>query len=141
MGVVIMTLAAKKERTHREVTTVSVRYTKSPTHQLQDTEEMETSRTFDNPIYGEQNDKANRRAGGSKQIVDQSRLLSMSLPDHEFDNPIYATEETDNAYSMITDVSTQDDATNRQLQAATYESIHDEQLPGRYRPLINSAGQ
>ena len=112
MGVVIMTLAAKKERTHREVTTVSVRYTKSPTHQLQDTEEMETSRTFDNPIYGEQNDKANRRAGGSKQIVDQSRLLSMSLPDHEFDNPIYATEETDNAYSMITDVSTQDNATN-----------------------------
>ena len=141
MGVVIMTLAAKKERTHREVTTVSVRYTKSPTHQLQDTEEMETSRTFDNPIYGEQNDKANRRAGGSKQIVDQSRLLSMSLPDHEFDNPIYATEETDNAYSMITDVSTQDDATNGQLQAATYESIHDEQLPGSYRPLINGAGQ
>lgn len=141
MGVVIMTLAAKKECTRHEVTTVSVRYTKSPTHQLQDTEEMETSRTFDNPIYCEQNDKANGRAGGSKQIVDQSRLLSMSLPDHEFDNPIYATEETDNAYSTITDVSTQNDVTNGQLQAATYESIHDERLPGSYRPLINGAGQ
>ena len=140
MGVVIMTLAAKKECTHREITTVSVRYTKSPTHQLQDTEEMETSRTFDNPIYGDKNDKVNGRAGGSKQIVDQSRLLSISLPDHEFDNPIYATEETNNAYSMITDVSTQDDVTNGQLQA-TYENIHDERLPGSYRPLINGAGQ
>ena len=140
MGVIIMTLAAKKECTHREVTITSVRYTKSPTHQLQDTEEMETSRTFDNPIYGDKNDKVNGRAGESKQIVDQSRLLSMSLPDHEFDNPIYATEETNNAYFMITDVSTQDNATKRQLQA-TYESIHDEQLPGSCRPLINGAGQ
>jgi Cft2 family RNA processing exonuclease len=70
--------------------------------------------------------------------VDHSRLLSTSLPDHEFDNPIYATEEPENAYSVVNDASIQDSETNRQLQA-TYESIDDGQLPSSYRPLVNGA--
>jgi hypothetical protein len=71
--------------------------------------------------------------------VDHSRLLSTSLPDHEFDNPIYATEEPENAYSVVNDASsTENSETNRQLQA-TYESIDDGQLPSSYRPLVNGA--
>ena len=138
-----MTLTAKKERivvqsntAHHERATVSVRYTKPSSHQLQYVEE-EIARKFDNPIYGAENDKVKERAR-EPEHMDQSRLLSMSLPDHEFDNPIYATEETENAYSMINDASTHDGETNRQLQA-TYESVHDGQLPSSYRPLINGA--
>lgn len=96
---------------------VSVRYTKPSSHQARNTEE-EITRKFDNPIYGADDDEVN---GGVKtECVDQSRLLSISIPDHEFDNPIYATEETDNDYSMITDASTHDGETNRQLQACEY---------------------
>ena len=150
-GYIIVTFTAKKEHSsvsfgqssavntaaaHHERQTVSVRYTKAPSHQLQDTEE-EITRKFDNPIYGTENDKVKGIATETEHM-DQSRLLSMSLPDHEFDNPIYATEDTENAYSMITDASTHDGETNRQLQA-TYESVHDGQLPSSYRPLINGA--
>ena len=139
MGIIIMTLAAKKERivtntAHHERPTVSVRYTKPTSHQLQDTED-EITRKFDNPIYGDENDEVEGRARYTEHM-DQSRLLSLSLPDHEFDNPIYATEETENAYSMITDTSTHDGGTNRQLRAS-YESIQDGQLPSSYRPLVN----
>ena len=134
---IIMTLAAKKERiktVRHEVPTVSVRYTKPPSHST----EEDVTRKFDNPIYGtDENDKVKGRAREVER-VDQSRLLSMSLPDHKFDNPIYATEEPENAYSMVTDVSAQDSETNRQLQA-TYESIDDGQLPSSYRPLVNGA--
>lgn len=138
-----MTSTAKKEHgvvshgqsgaantAHHGRPNVSVRYTKPSSHQAQDTEEAVT-RIFDNPIYGTDNDKVN---GGVK--TDQSRLLSISLPDHEFDNPIYATKETENDYSMITGTSAHKDETNSELQT-TYESIHDGQLPSSYRPLIN----
>ena len=138
-NIIIMTLAAKKEcikTVRHEVPTVSVRYTKPPPHNT----EEDVTRKFDNPIYGtDENDKVKERAREVNKHVDQSRLLSMSLPDHEFDNPIYATEEPENAYSLITDASIQDDdETNKQLQA-TYENIDDGQLPSSHRPLVNGA--
>lgn len=133
-----LTPAAKKEHMNTanlETPAVPLRYTKPHPHQPQDAEQ-ETTRKFDNPIYGDDGDEVAGGARDNEPNMDQSRLLSMSLPDHEFDNPIYATEETNNPYSTITDASTQDSETNRQLQA-TYESIHDEQLPSSYRPLAN----
>ena len=82
-----------------------------------DTNEQVSTKAYDNPVYGSSSDKA------KSDETDNSRKPSMCDPEHQFDNPIYGTKDTESAYSMITDASAQDGAIDRQLLQTTYESI------------------
>ena len=81
-----------------------------------ETDEPESSKAYDNPVYGSSSDNA-------KSVeADNSRKSSMCDPEHQFDNPIYATKDTENVYSMITDASVHDGTTVSQLLQATCRS-------------------
>ena len=57
-----------------------------------DTNGRVSTKAYDNPVYNSSCDKS-----------DETDKPSISDPERQFDNPIYGTKDTENAYSMITD--------------------------------------
>ena len=60
---------------------------------MADANERVSTKACNNPIYDSLCDKAKRLETDKYN----SRKLSMSDPEHQFDNPIYGTNDTENA--------------------------------------------